>query len=376
MCKNIIRILIVPFVLVFPARLMAQQFLWDVDLKVGFDNREYAEVNTVIPSGTTFGAHLIPKVGLGFSDGHAICAGANFGRYFGKTSPQYDIEALLYYQYDGPHLFVNVGAFPGKNRTGHYPYAFQDEDRFFNNIYEGAVLRYTRRDWMFEAACDWFGCYEKHNRERFGIFSFARYQNKKFPYVYAASSFMMHHYAGSGTVRGVVDNIWLYPYIGVDMASLTPLKKLGARAGWLQTFQNDRINNTGYLLPGGLQLELEIEYWGFGILDNLYLGKNLQPFYNSMDAAGKIYGDNLYLGQRFYSTNSGLYNRLEIYWNYYLNDMLSVQISSVHHCDGHHWGWQQWVKLTANLNNFQFPNHKERKMKVPVEDSVSVRHDG
>ena len=45
--------------------LLAQQLLWDVDFKFGFDNREYASIDTE-PSGTIFGAVLSPKVGLGF----------------------------------------------------------------------------------------------------------------------------------------------------------------------------------------------------------------------------------------------------------------------------------------------------------------------
>ena len=56
--------------------LLAQQLLWDVDFKFGFDNREYASIETE-PSGTIFGAVLSPKVGLGFGEGHALYAGVD-----------------------------------------------------------------------------------------------------------------------------------------------------------------------------------------------------------------------------------------------------------------------------------------------------------
>ena len=70
-----------------PVPLRGQQFLWDVDLKFGFDNREYSSLTTS-PSGTIFGTVLSPKVGLGFGDGHAVYAGVDITRYFGKSDRQ------------------------------------------------------------------------------------------------------------------------------------------------------------------------------------------------------------------------------------------------------------------------------------------------
>ena len=67
-------------------QLLAQQLLWDVDFKFGFDNREYASIDTE-PSGTIFGAVLSPKVGLGFGEGHALYAGVDAAKYFGRTAP-------------------------------------------------------------------------------------------------------------------------------------------------------------------------------------------------------------------------------------------------------------------------------------------------
>ena len=79
------------------------------------------------------------------------------------------------------------------------------------------------------------------------------------------------------------------------------------------------------------------------------------PFYHESDIAGNIYGGNLYYGDVFYSTDSGIYNRLEISYKYDFKDFLSLKVASVHHYDGYGWGWQQLVQLVVNLNNFQFP---------------------
>ena len=64
MRRIIISISLILNALLLPVNLMGQQLLWDVDLKFGFDNREYASLTTS-PSGTIFGAMLSPKVGRG-----------------------------------------------------------------------------------------------------------------------------------------------------------------------------------------------------------------------------------------------------------------------------------------------------------------------
>ena len=72
--------------------LSAQQLLWDVDFKFGFDNREYASLD-IAPSETIFGAVLSPKVGFGFGEGHALYAGVDAAKYFGRTAPELSLEA-------------------------------------------------------------------------------------------------------------------------------------------------------------------------------------------------------------------------------------------------------------------------------------------
>ena len=54
-----ILILLSAMQLSMPVLLRGQQFLWDVDVKFGFDNREYSSLTTS-PSGTIFGTMLSP----------------------------------------------------------------------------------------------------------------------------------------------------------------------------------------------------------------------------------------------------------------------------------------------------------------------------
>ena len=334
--------------------------MWDVDFKFGFDNREYEKLTTS-PSGTMFGAVLTPKVGLGWGEGHSVYAGVGVHRYFGKTSPELSFDWLLYYQYDGEYFKANAGAFPRKRMSGYYPSAFFDEHYFFDGTLEGALLSYTRKWWRIEGIVDWVGCVETHTREQFSVYSFGQFGA---PWLNFSYSFMMTHYAGSETVGGVVDNVWLYPHVASDLSQFVPRRmNLSLRAGWMQTFQNDRRLGQGYVLPGGFQGEVALEYYGFGIRNTVYAGENLMPFYGHADDIGQVYGSNLYYGDVFYSTDSGIYNRLEISYHYDFKDYLRLKVASVHHYDGYGWGWQQLVQLTVNLNNFQFdrPGHRSHR---------------
>lgn len=326
--------------------LSAQRLLWETDFAFRFDNREYAGMD-IEPSRTNFGIVLSPRIGLGWGNGHALYAGADIDKYFGKNHPSYEADILFYYQFDSPHFSANAGLFPWKRLKGEYPKAFFDDSLFFDTSIEGTLLQYRDRNTLAEFAADWTGCVYRENRERFRLYAYAR---REFGPFYAAAAFMMHHYAGSEYVAGVVDNIWLYPYAGIDLARYIPLDALDLRAGWLQTFQNDRIQEKGYFNPGGFQAEIRLAWHGVGLYNTLYLGPGLLPYFDSPDAAGNRYGRDLYLGSLFYRTDSGCYNRLEAYWEPRIDERMTLRISSVHHFDGRNWGWQQLITLLVNLN--------------------------
>ena len=54
------------FALFLPQMLFSQQFLWDIDFRFQFDNREYKSLLT--HSGTLFGAKLAPEIGIGWDN--------------------------------------------------------------------------------------------------------------------------------------------------------------------------------------------------------------------------------------------------------------------------------------------------------------------
>ncbi len=327
----------------------AQRLLWDVDFRFGFDNREYASMSSGYDSETLFGAYLAPKVGLGFGKGHSVFAGADIYKFFGQEEPYLEYDVLLYYQYDSRRFQANAGAFPRRRMEGYYPEAFMDTRLFFDGNFEGALLRYKARWLRAELIADWSGRIAENTREKFSVYSFGEFGAS---WLNLSYSFMMTHYANSYSVAGVVDNVWVYPHIGSDLSRFLPRRMgLDLRAGWIQTFQNDRRLGEGYVLPGGFQGELTLKYRGFAVRNTIYLGDNLMPFWDHTDDLGLSYGANLYYGDPFYSTESGLYDRLELSYSYDFGNLMSVKLASVHHYDGLDWGWQQLVYLTVNLNN-------------------------
>ncbi len=335
----------------------AQEFLWEVDFRMMLDNREYEEMKTS-PSLTNFGAVIAPRVGIGFGNGHSLMFGGHVDRYFGQSFPEYDAELSLYYQYDGPHLKINAGAFPYTRLTGDYPLAISDEVLFFDTNMEGLLVRYEKETWSLELALDWVGMYDSTTRENFYVYSYGR---KEIGPVYGAYSFFMNHYSNSARTNGVVDNVWLYPHVGIMLEKYLPLTQFDVRVGWLQTFQNNRTDGPEYDLPGGFQAEVRLEKWGVGIYEMLYVGPSLMPYWYLEDSVGIQYGSNLYGGVQFYANDSGIYNRLEVYYSPTIakvSDWLDFKIAVAMQFDGADWGWQQIAQLVVNLDSRQFKKKK------------------
>ena len=94
-------------------------------------------------------------------------------------------------------------------------------------------------------------------------------------------------------------------------------------------------------------MEIKAQKWKFGIFNTLYAGKNLMPYYMT-DNPSLDYGPGLYWGEPWYRTNR-IYDRLELYWQPLCNETMKLRVASVHHYDGHKWGWQQKVLFTVNL---------------------------
>ena len=90
----------------------------------------------------------------------------------------------------------------------------------------------------------------------------------------------------------------------------------------------------------------------------MYIGRDLMPYYNNLDAGGFKYGSNsLYLGDPFYRVNDrgeqtvGSYDRLEIFYAPQVGRWLSINVAAIVHFNEFEYsGFQQMVGVKFNLN--------------------------
>lgn len=366
-------------------------FAYDVDFEMDFDNRELYR-SRFSESMTIFGARLTPSVGMDVStsDGssHKLMLGIDVMKDFGASpvedsiagedSPETSMrqnnvnlfrEITLYYQYrktfGKTDMTIAAGIFPRRFSEGAYSRAFfSDSLRFYDNNLEGILFKFRRPSAYYEVGCDWMGMIGNFRRERFMVFA-SGYGNVH-PFVKLGFSAYLYHFACSGKADGVVDNILINPYIKADFASVTPFQELSIQLGWLQSGQNDRKRVGKYVFPGGLSVDTDIRKWNAGIRNTLFYGRNMMPYYNNVDNAGYKYGNMLYMGEPFFRvhddgrTDSGIYDRLEAYYEPQIGQFLSIRVAAVFHFNGSYSGCQQIVALKFNLQRLLDKTSKNR----------------
>lgn len=327
----------------------AQKFLWETGFKFKFDNREYGD-NKLDESATYFGARLTPQVGLGWGSGNALMIGADLLAAFGSASSSIPVDVIFYYRYIDSKYGVYAGRFPRKYSIGNYSNAFFSEYvSFYDSNFDGLLANYKGENGYVEFICDWNSMYADNQREKFGIYSAGRLNIGAF---YGGYNLSLFHHAGSVTERGVVDNILIYPFIGMNLAPKSKFTSLYLQIGWLQAFQNDRRYIDRYVKPGGVQIDFRIERWGFGIYNSFYGGEGLMPYYKSTVEGQPDYGNGLYSGEPFYRAD--VYNKLELYWQRNIRKDIAIKISSVHHYAEKQWMWQQILSLQVTLSDDMF----------------------
>ncbi len=336
----------------------AQKFKWEADFDFFFDNREYK--STLQRPSTEFGASISPEVGIGWGN-NSLMAGFSFLQDFGSDPFSRTPDLILYYGYQSKKFGGFAGAIPRHKMIGEYSRAFfSDSVDHYHKTIQGLLLQLSGRKGYFELGFDWDSKMSETTREKFMIFSSGQLRFGVFNMGY---QFDMYHHAMYSDRGGVVDNVLVYPYVGLDLSrKIKFLDSLTLRTGWINAFQNDRTYVGEYVTPGGAQIELRIEKYHIGIYNTLYIGQNLMPYYQGCvgyenmtpeEVADLDYGPGLYWGDPFYRTNS-IYNRLELYWQPIHNDKINVKISSVHHYDGSRWNWQQMLSVGVLINQNLF----------------------
>ena len=342
------------------------QLVWGASFDFFFDNREYKNLTTNW-SQSLFGARINPEIGVTWDGRHSLMMGVSLLANFGAKPFEVDNEIFGYYQYISPRFRAYAGVVPRSRMIGEYSGAFlSDSVKYYDPNLTGLLLQYMGGRGYVEFGCDWNSMFSKTTREKFLLFSAGRLGLGARQLFYLGYNLTMYHHAGwdssdepDPTVGdGVVDNVLIEPFVGVDFTRIAPtMQELSLRVGWINAFQNDRAYVGDYVTPGGVQIEAHVQKWNFGIHNTLYAGDNLQPYYVA-PAPGLDYGPGLYWGEPFYRTDN-IYDRLEIYWQPINTNMMHLRVSSVHHCDGHKWGWQQKISFTVNLGQNRIFNNKK-----------------
>ena len=341
------------------------KFAYDLDFEMNFDNREYYESN-FSRSMTVFGARLTPSVGLALQEDngakHKLMLGIDLMKDFGSGAT-WDLfeEMTIYYNLDKQvkktRMEIYAGVFPRKVMEGNYSQAFfSDSLRFYDNNLEGLLLKFHRPKAYFEVGCDWMGQYGATRREKFMIFTAG--EGKVLPFMSIGYAGYMLHFANSGRSKGLVDNILLNPYARFDFAEKTSLQKLSFRLGWLQAMQRNRAYEGVFVYPGGFEFDQEVRNWNIGIFNKIFYGQDMMPYYNNFDNVGLKYATDLYYGDPFYrihddgTTGTGIYDRLELYYEPQIGDFLKLRVSALFHFHSTGYsGCQQMVSLLFNLEN-------------------------
>ena len=318
----------------------------DTDFNFDFDNTEYTGAN-LGASETLFGISLAPVLRFEWNEKHSLGVGVNMQKMFGSVRFLDDIDLVAYYQFKGEKYGAVAGLFRREKLMGRYSEAFFSNAYLVDNrLVQGLALQYHDKVGYAELVADWNGMYSQATREQFRILfsGEGRFANV----MYAGASAEMHHYANRADFQyNVVDDFVINPYIGVDFSMIVDID---ARLGYLQSLQRDRLTGGGWQVPMGGELFFRVSCWGVFISNNLYVGKNLQPLYNSVGKEGTIYGADLYASDPFYGTTTGIYNRTGIGYERNLwVDRLKVKAEFVLKTDGKRLYNQQIISLAVNL---------------------------
>ena len=322
------------------------------DFDTYFDNREYSG-SEIGESGTFFSSRLTPKVGVKWNDRNSLIFGVDLWSDFGDVTNFFaKAHPLAYYRFASDKVRAYAGIFSREEMIGDYSEIFISEsERFYQNRVQGFMGQYLGNRGSVELSIDWCGMYSVASREKFRILSAGRYWFDNYSrHFYGGYALQMFHYAGSETISNcVVDNLIVNPYVG---ARFSAYFDFDVRLHYIQTLQRDRANEDKFRTPMGGMLQLKMEKWGVYIDEQLYVGKDLLPYYSSFrsDAFPAGYGADLYSSERFFGTTGNVYNNTKIGYNRsFFDDTLSVNAYIAMQYDGQMWGTKQVVQLSVRL---------------------------
>lgn len=340
------RILLFPLFLAImafvPEILYAQRFTAGVDFNMRFDNREYYGSRSGV-SQTLFSARITPNAGVVWNKYNSLIVGADLVHDFGRKNRFIsDAGLIMYYSFKSEKFGAYAGFFDRNNLIGDYPDAFfSDSTKYYGNRINGFLFQYRGEKGYVEAALNWEGKYSVEEREKFRLISSGEIHFAK--WFYGGYYLSLMHFANNmQTVGNVVDNFLAEPFVG---ARFNAFFDFDVRVGYLQSLQRDRIQENGWVCPGGFTVDVTLGKWGLWLRNRLYFGANQMPFY------GK-YGNDLYVGDVFYNLpgNKGIYNCTSLFYRRsFFRETLAIEAGFRLPYDGVKMYNQEFVQVVVDI---------------------------
>ena len=331
------------------------QWSYDLDFRYYFDNREFAaSEEAVVPSMTLHSAVLAPTLSAqlrGRGIVQSLTLGADFAHDMGsQTWCDVCREGILYYDArvrTGKGLFEGVaGIYPRRLLESRWSEAFfSDQNLFQDRLFEGVLLKWRTPRFRVEAALDWTGQKGYDRKERFQVLLSGRWSAADWLSVGWNADY--YHYAGSELAPGVAERYLLHGWVRADFAPRLGWRELSLQAGVLSSFQRDHRDYEHPVFPVGGEVELKLCRRYIHLSNTSYFGGDLQPYYQSRDTAGRVFADNFYFGNRFYT---GFYDRIELFWEPRLGQHTRLRLGArAHFTAVGFMGWRQVASLRFDL---------------------------
>lgn len=289
---------------------------WSIDFGSVFDNREGDD--KMYEDKTFFFTTLAPEFGLKFTPKDRIAGGAVWNQPLMNGVSEGKIVPTLYYRHEGEKWKFSMGMFPRTQLREPLPgFMWCDSLAYFQKNVRGALVQYEDACGFVDAYIDWRAQQTETRREAFNIVAQGMWRPGQHVFITGARA-MMNHFAKTRHAdesQSIVDNFLVNPYVGVDLSGKTFLDLLTLKAGTLFTIERYR-EYKGWKTPGGVWVDLAMEYKWLGLKNSLYKGGKLFPLYGT-------FGTQLYQGESYYQ--SDFYNRTDIYAKIVKNKYMELE---------------------------------------------------
>lgn len=312
-------ILFITFLFFIAKPAVGQELIWNINFNTIFDNREGDDKFT--ETKTFFQTQLAPEIGISMMNGmHTIAGGVVWTQPIGSSWDGYKINPTLYYRFNSPRWKFSFGWFPRTQLIQPMPnFLWSDSLNYCQANIRGAMVQYQRKQGFFEAFIDWRGMQSTTTREAFNIIFHGEWTPKNKIFMMGGFAMMNHLAKQKNPPEGqsIVDNFIINPYVGVNLAKVTPLDSFTVKTGALMALTRNRQYET-WKSPCGFWLDVTAEWKFLGLKNTLYTGGKLFPYYTTFYSL-------LDMGEPYYQSN--YYNRTTVYAYILRNWFMNLEAS-------------------------------------------------